>query len=718
MAASSNGRGVVLGYLKYVLGFDSLAFDQGVNDADKRLKAAQKKLAKTADQFKTYGAALSVGVTGPIVAAAAAAVSGFRDQQAAMAQVDTAIKSMGNAAGLSAQQLSDFADQLEMHSLVDADAILKESTANLLTFGNVAGENFKRAQQAALDLSARMGTDLQGATIMVGKALNDPVKGVTALTRVGIQFTAQQKAQIAAMTESGNVAGAQAIILKELERQYAGSAQAAANTDPWRQVSVKLGQVGDAIGEKLLPLIPPLADALMSVLDAFSGLTPETQKWLVITVGIAAALGPVLVAIGGLVSGFGALLPLVGPIVTGIGALSSIIISGAIPAITSMIVALGPVLVPIAAVTAAIAGVVLAVRNWDKISAFAQRLYEGIKTWLMDKLGKVWDWLKGKITAVGDWFYNLWDRVVGHSYIPDMVDEIGVQIAKLQNNMVKPIAAATGKAAEEFQQLQGDVSTILERLFPDEAARVKLEREMATLSKGLAEGAIQPEHWKAARARLIDEMNNLDMAIAAKAKGTLVTDYGTSGPIDLSGIFAKSEEALQRFADKAVAVKDTASDAFADLANNALNSLSNLASAIKSGGVLDIISSAFNAFGSIAKTGVLGQKLATGFKDFGGISGFRANGGPVTAGKSYVVGERRAELFTPSRSGYIHPTTDMPGRSGGAATVQIVPSPYFDVRVDNRAAAVAAPMAASAAQGGAAGAQKAVMLRGSRSLNR
>lgn len=156
------------------------------------------------------------------------------------------------------------------------------------------------------------------------------------------------------------------------------------------------------------------------------------------------------------------------------------------------------------------------------------------------------------------------------------------------------------------------------------------------------------------------------------------------------------------------------SEAMVNLANNSLNALSNLAQSIKSGGFLDILSSAFNAFGALSKTGILGKGLAGTFKDFTGISGFRAFGGPVTGGRSYVVGERGPELFTPTRSGYVHPNGA--NDNGGYQRFQIVPSAYFDVVVDQRAAGVAAPMAARAGVAASADAQTSIMRRRSRTI--
>ena len=57
------------------------------------------------------------------------------------------------------------------------------------------------------------------------------------------------------------------------------------------------------------------------------------------------------------------------------------------------------------------------------------------------------------------------------------------------------------------------------------------------------------------------------------------------------------------------------------------------------------------------------------------FGGFRAGGGDVEAGKSYIVGERRAELFTPRVSGTISPSV-----SGGRGGVVFSPTYQIDAR--------------------------------------
>ncbi|ALJ14130.1 phage tail length tape measure family protein [Sphingopyxis macrogoltabida] len=288
----------LLGSLLVRLGLESGAFKSGLDASTKQFRQAQKQFEKIGASMADVGRKMTLGITLPMAAMAAQAVRGALEQRAAMGQVESALASMGNASGKTADQLAKAADAMEMHSLFAADEILTKVTANLLTFGNVAGEQFDRAQQAAIDMATRMGGDPQSAAIMLGKALNSPIQGITALTRVGVQFTAAQKAQIEAFTKTGQVARAQGIILGEVERQFAGAAQAAADTQPWRQAQVAIDQAMDAIGEAILPVIPKIVGAVKSVAEAFLSLSPSMQKVVFVTAGVAAAFGPVVTVVG------------------------------------------------------------------------------------------------------------------------------------------------------------------------------------------------------------------------------------------------------------------------------------------------------------------------------------------------------------------------------------------------------------------------------------
>lgn len=147
----------------------------------------------------------------------------------AAAQLNATLKSTKGVAGQSAEALNAHAMALSQMSIFDDDAITGAQSL-LLTFTKIHGDTFPKATQAVLNVATAMGTDLKSAAIQVGKALNDPIQGVSALARSGIQFTDAQKEMIAKLVETNRLAQAQAVVLAELETQFGGSAEAARNT--------------------------------------------------------------------------------------------------------------------------------------------------------------------------------------------------------------------------------------------------------------------------------------------------------------------------------------------------------------------------------------------------------------------------------------------------------------------------------------------------------
>ena len=146
-------------------------------------------------------------------------------QQQALAQIDAALVSTGNAAGFTREQLQAMAAGFQRTTTYGDEAVLSMQ-AILLTFTKI-NETLPEASEAVLNVATRMGTDLKSAALQVGKALNDPIQGMTALTRSGIQFSDEQKELVKSLVEVGRVTDAQRVILQELEVQFGGSAKAA-----------------------------------------------------------------------------------------------------------------------------------------------------------------------------------------------------------------------------------------------------------------------------------------------------------------------------------------------------------------------------------------------------------------------------------------------------------------------------------------------------------
>ena len=118
---------------------------------------------------------------------------------------------------------------------------------------------------------------------------------------------------------------------------------------------------------------------------------------------------------------------------------------------------LGTLLALTGPVGLAVTGTIALFENWKEITAVAQRVYEGVKTWMVDKFAAIVESIKGKIDAVTGYFKGMYDAVVGHSFVPDMIKGIASEFAKLNGAMVSPAESAARGVAAVFDSLTGSV---------------------------------------------------------------------------------------------------------------------------------------------------------------------------------------------------------------------------------------------------------------------
>ena len=212
----------------------------------------------------------------------------FYDVQAkADAQLKSALKSTNEIAGRSFEQLSEAADELQKKTLF-GDEETQRGQALLLTFTNIRDEIFDRTTPALLDMATAMKTDVQSAGLQLGKALNDPIKGISALGRAGIQFSDEQKGLIKTLVETNRTAEAQSLILDELEKQFGGSAEAAAKagTGGLTQLQNKVNDIKEAFGllivsglQRLTPFLNKAADFVGKLVDTMLSGEKATGKY-------------------------------------------------------------------------------------------------------------------------------------------------------------------------------------------------------------------------------------------------------------------------------------------------------------------------------------------------------------------------------------------------------------------------------------------------------
>jgi len=210
------------------LGFD--VDTGGLREGQRELRGLSGQSDRTTSSVSKLGGAIRA------LAGALAIGAAFRtiirntvEQERVTAQLDQTLRSTGRYTAELSQGLQDYASALQAVTAYGDEAVIA-SQSLLLSFTQIGEEAFPRAQEAVLNVATAIGTDLKSAAIQVGKALNDPVIGLTALSRSGITFSESQKDIIKQMVKVGDVAGAQSAILDELETQFGGSARAARDT--------------------------------------------------------------------------------------------------------------------------------------------------------------------------------------------------------------------------------------------------------------------------------------------------------------------------------------------------------------------------------------------------------------------------------------------------------------------------------------------------------
>jgi phage-related protein len=252
----------------------------------------------------TGGWSLLTGAIGDVVQKAS-------ESESVMANTTAVLKSTHGAAGVTAQMVQELASKFQNLTGIDDEVV--QSTENmLLTFTNISSKVFPQATEAALNMATSLKTDPVQASIMLGKALNDPVKGVTALQRVGVTFDEHQKQAIKTDMARGDSLAAQKVILQELGKEFGGQAAAAGETYAGKMALLqgKIDNVKEALGAKLLPVLISSADRFMPLIDAAGNILPPILERLVglftdaggpiqtVATLIGNNLGPAVAAVG------------------------------------------------------------------------------------------------------------------------------------------------------------------------------------------------------------------------------------------------------------------------------------------------------------------------------------------------------------------------------------------------------------------------------------
>ncbi|MBB5987436.1 hypothetical protein [Sphingobium lignivorans] len=487
---------------------DDSQLNKGIEKAKRNTDDLVRRFERIGSRAKLIGAKLSLAFTVPATIFGKAAFDAASDaaemESAFEVSFGNAADSVrkwaeetGNAMGRSTQELmrqsASFMDilkkQMDPAAAAELSKQLTVLTQDLASFKNLSNET---AQQKIFSGLIGEAEPLRAVGVLLSENAVKAKAMEMGLGGVNGALTEGQKVMARAALIQEQLADAQGDVLRtsgSTENQIKRANAA------WEELQI-------VVGTKLLPVITPLIAGVADLVSWFTELPAPVQNFVLIAGGIMAVLGPVIAGIGALATGIAAVIPLIGTIGAALSA--------------AFVIATGPVGLTIAAITALIA---IWWKWGDDIKRIVAETIGAVKTWLVDKFGQIVGWVKEKIEAVKKYFADMYDAVVGHSWVPDMIDEVGQHFDRLDDVMVKPADEATRDVKASFAGMADSISGTLD---------------------GIASN-IKSGDWMGALRGVVDIVGQVSGAIGGKGGGVVSSIAGTVGKFlskGFAGLFA------------------------------------------------------------------------------------------------------------------------------------------------------------------------------------
>lgn len=390
------------------------------------------KVDQSKSRFDKFSAGLDTASVasgawlGGVAIVGAQAVEALKEIEVINAQTEQVIASTGGAANVTAAHVEALAGELEGLTATEGEAI-QEGANLLLTFKNIqngVGEGndiFDQATASLVDMARAMDEDPVAGAVRLGKALNDPIAGLGALSKVGVQFTDDQKALVESLVESGDMMGAQKIILGELNSQFGGSGAAYMETLAGQQelLGHRFGEVTESLTAALMPTIVEFLD----VANGIAIWATENTELLGFIVGAITVAAVAVLAINGAVKVFAAV-----QAVQTAAQLASNAAWLASP-VTWIILAI------IAAITLLVLAGIWLVENWDGVSEWFGNMWQG----LMNGASAAVGWIGDRISDFVGFFLSI-PQQIGNAFgwlgetLRNIAHTVATAIAWLWNN--------------------------------------------------------------------------------------------------------------------------------------------------------------------------------------------------------------------------------------------------------------------------------------------
>lgn len=608
---------------------------KSMNNTAQVVSSLNGPLAGLSSKFSSFGNVVSrtgmftgtaLTAIGGLSLAATKAISAFARFETQFLTTEQMIRATGGAAGKTAADIERLSQQIGLSTLITREEA--RATANkLLSYVSISGETFDRTMRAAQDLATVGFGSMETAAIQLATALDDPEKGLIALSRSGFTFSEQQKKMIKGFVDLGQVGEAQNVILKEIEDQVGGAGAAAGGglAGAWDNLSettgIVLEQWGEAISKaiKLKEAIGGLSDAMGTLRlkqdpgPSFESSLSEVERE---ALRVARQRDQEEVAKYGRV-GFN----------------EPMFKSN--PNFRKNLV--------------------------DEVAAQKEKEKNDALEGFIEQERKAAARTREQIAL---------EKEAGE--VLKRAKEEGVVLTRTQaeaqakvNLRLGEESGAVKKTVDEFTKRQQSVSDTI-RLY-------ELEAEVMT---GLTDTTLTYNE-ALEMTKVISEL-----LLVAEKEGVVITDEKRAKIEELA---AAQVEANRQFEEAAKKYKD-ASKALEDIDKEGSNAMKTLISDLsKSKSASDALANALSRVGDrLIDIGINGIFDALSPKAGGGggilsaikgLFGFRAEGGGVQKGKPYIVGERRPEIFVPDSAGRIVPRVPQQAQASAAPVINVITQP-------------------------------------------
>jgi hypothetical protein len=410
--------------------------DKGIKRAIaefKQLKTTGEK-AQFAIKKAALPAVLALGALAGMAHKTLAAGEAAATANARIEQINESMGLFGDATNKVNNRLIEYANATARATGVDQNQI-KLAQAKLLTFKELAmsadeaGGAFDRATQAAIDMGAAGFGTAEMNAVQLGKALNDPIKGVTALAKSGVTFTEQEKEKIKVLVESGKLLEAQEIVLKAIEVQVGGTAEATANDS--EKMKIAFSQLSESIGIILLPVFKELTAVMMKVAD----FARENSKVIVILGGVIAALAISVIAVNAAMKVYRA----------------TLVIITAAQALFNFVMSANPIGLVIIAIAALVAALVILEKKFGVVTAALRIVGDGFRNGIIDPVRAAIGLIADLVRAIG--------KIPGVGAIGGLIGKIDIPGFADGGIVTRPTLAMVGEKGPEaiipFSQMGG-----------------------------------------------------------------------------------------------------------------------------------------------------------------------------------------------------------------------------------------------------------------------